>query len=181
MRQLFLQSFGWAILAQEAMTALADCRWLLITCAVFLTVDFYWGWRESAIRYELAVKANDSFGMKEYKFHFSRAGRRTLNKLIEYLSYFLIGIVLGLAIFEPFDIATHTHTAAVGILLGCLFDICSIVGHVLFVHGISTKGQSVGRVIMQILISFVKKKDRDVGEAIEETIEDTIEEKEGKK
>ena len=51
-------------------------------------------------------KATRAVDKERYRFHFSQAGRRTLNKCVDYLTYLLVGCVAGLAITEPMGIGT---------------------------------------------------------------------------
>lgn len=143
----------WASMGAEAMTALYDLRWMLVLIVVLIMADFWFGLSESLYRHE--------------EFRFSRAGRRTCNKAVDYLTYLLVGAVLGLAIFEPLGWATHTVTAAVGIGLGCLWEIDSIIGHVCALHGV-TNHVSVKRLIIAIL----KRKNKGLAEAAEEVLDE---------
>lgn len=144
--------FLWGAMGTEAMTALYDLRWMLVFIVVLIVADFWFGVSESLFRHE--------------KFRFSRAGRRTCNKAVDYLTYLLLGCLLGMAIFEPLGWATHVTTAAVGLGLGCLWEIDSIVGHVCALHGVTNKFS-----VKRLLIFLIKKKNRDVGEAIEDVLD----------
>ena len=137
----------------EALTALYDLRWMLVLIVVLIVADFWFGVSESLHKHE--------------HFRFSRAGRRTCNKAVDYITYLILGSVIGLAIFEPLGWATHTTTAAVGLGFGCIWEVDSIVGHVCELHGI-TNHFSVKRFI----ITLIKKKDSDMGEAVEEALND---------
>lgn len=68
----------------EAMSALYDLRWMLVLIVVLIASDFWFGVSESLHKHE--------------NFRFSRAGRRTCNKAVDYVTYLLIGSCLGLAI-----------------------------------------------------------------------------------
>ena len=87
----------WAGMGAEAINALYDLRWMILLAAVLILADFWWGVSES-------LKNN-------IDFRFSRAGRRTCNKCVDYLCYLLLGTLIGLAICEPLDIATHTDSS----------------------------------------------------------------------
>lgn len=135
----------------EALSAFYDLRWMLVFICILIVADFWFG-------------VSDSLN-KRKKFRFSRAGRRTCNKLVDYLAYLLVGCTLGLAIFEPLGIANHTVTAAVGLGLGCMWEIDSIVGHVCSLHGVQNKFS-----VKRFLISLLRKKYPEAGEALDETI-----------
>ena len=145
----------------EAMGALYDLRWMLVLIVVLIVADFWFGVSESLHKHE--------------HFRFSRAGRRTCNKAVDYVTYLMLGSVLGLAIFEPLGWANHVTTAAVGLGFGCLWEVDSIVGHVCELHGVKNKFS-----VKRLLIALIKKKDEDVGEAVEEAFEEMENEKEKK-
>ena len=136
----------------EALTALYDLRWMLVLIVVLIVADFWFGVSESLHKHE--------------HFRFSRAGRRTCNKAVDYVTYLILGSVIGLAIFEPLGWATHTTTAAIGLGFGCVWEIDSIVGHVCELHGVKNRFS-----IKRLIIAIIKKKDADVGEAVEEALE----------
>jgi len=133
----------------EALGAIYDLRWMLVLVVLLILSDFWFGVSESLHKHE--------------HFRFSRAGRRTCNKFGDYFFYLLIGCVIGLAIFEPLGWATHTTTAAIGLGFGCIWEIDSIVGHVCELHGIKNRFS-----IKRFIIALLKKKDADMGEAVEE-------------
>lgn len=144
---------AWNTMGMEALTVLYDLRWMLVLMMVLIIADFWFGVSES-------VKNNEHF-------RFSRAGRRTCDKAVSYLTYLLVGAVLGLAIFEPLGWATHVTTAAIGAGFGCVWELDSILIHVCALHGIK-KTFSIKRFI----ISLLKKKSNDLGEAVEDGLED---------
>lgn len=144
----------WAVWGAEAYTALFDLRWMLALMLALILADFWLGIADSLKRHGSA------------SFRFSRAGRRTCGKVAEYLTYLLIGSLLGLAIFEPLGWASHVATAAVGAGFGCLWEIDSIIGHVCSLHGVEARF-SVKRFLLQLM----KRRMGDVGEAIEQGLE----------
>lgn len=137
----------------EAMQVLFDLRWMLVLIVVLILGDFWFG-------------VSDALHRNEH-FRFSRAGRRTCNKAVDYISYLLLGTLIGMAIFEPLGLASHTVTAAVGLGLGMLWEIDSIVGHICALHGIKNRFS-----VKKFLIALIKKKNEEVGEALEESMED---------
>lgn len=156
------QGVTWAILGSEAMLVLFDLRWLLLLVGVLIVTDFWWGSKEAFLRYE---KTKD----ESCKWRFSRAGRRSLNKFIDFCTYMLLGATLGMAIFEPLGFCNHTTSAAIAICLGGVFDLSSIIGHVCYVHNIDTKG-GIHKILWRIIVAFIKKKNNDLGEALEEGV-----------
>lgn len=140
----------------EALTALFDLRWMLVLIVVLIVADFWFGVSESL--------------QKREHFRFSRAGRRTCNKAVDYITYLILGSVLGLAIFEPLGWATHVTTAAVGLGFGCVWELDSIIGHVCELHGIKNRFS-----VKRAIIALLKKKDKDLGTAVEEGFKETNE------
>lgn len=142
----------------EALSALYDLRWMLVFIVVLILADFWFGVSES-------IKKN-------IHFRFSRAGRRTCNKGVDYITYLLVGALLGMAIFEPLGWANHTTTAAIGLGFGCVWEVDSIIGHVCTLHGIDNRFS-----VKRFIISLIKRKDQEIGEAVE----DGFKEEENKK
>jgi hypothetical protein len=160
------------IMWAEAQRAMFDLRWMIALCLFLIIADFYWGTKESRMHFKEAEKVNDRAVMERSKFHFSRAGRRSLNKFVDYITYLLAGCLIGLAITEPVFGLSHVITSAVGLGAGCLFDLCSIVGHVFVLHNIEThlSKESVTTFILRSAANILKHKNRDIGEALDETI-----------
>lgn len=145
------KAFVVSTMGMEAMQALFDLRWMLVLIVVLIVADFWFGVSDSLHKHE--------------HFRFSRAGRRTCNKAVDYVTYLILGSVLGMAIFEPLGWASHTTTAALGLGLGCLWEIDSIVGHVCALHGVKNRFS-----IKRFIIALMKKKNEDIGEAVEEAM-----------
>ena len=157
------QGLTWTVFGAECLNAVYDLRWMIIFALLLISTDFWWGCREQALKRNRATRADEK---EKYKFHFSRAGRRTLNKAVDYLTYLLVGCVAGLAITEPMGIATHTTTAAVGLGFGCLFEISSIVGHIAAVKGINIRLN-----LKKLIVAIIKHKSEEVAEILDEGIE----------
>lgn len=158
------QGVSWTVFGAECLQAVNDLRWMIIFAVLLIFTDFWWGCRELAMLHNQAVSRVEK---ERTKFHFSQAGRRTLNKAVDYLTYLLVGCVAGLAITEPMGIATHTVTAAVGLGFGCLFELSSIVGHIAAVKGINIRLN-----LKRLLVAIIKHKSEELAEVIDEGIED---------
>ena len=74
---------------------------------------------------------------------------------------------MGMAIFEPLGIANHTTTAAAGLSLACVWEMDSIVNHVLALHGYAGRFS-----LMRLATGFLKRKDNALGEALEESLKE---------
>ncbi len=126
-------------LGAEAAQAIYDLRWMLIFIVWLLAVNLWF-------RISCDAKAKRPTSV-------AREGREACNKLVDYIAYLMSGAILGLAIFEPLGIATHTETAAAGLALGCVWEIESIADHVCELHGIGQR-----HCIRRLLLKMVKSK-----------------------
>lgn len=136
-----------------------ELRWMLVFIIVMIVADFVLGIIDSVVK-----RGED--------FRFSRAGRRTMCKFIEYNSYLVLGFMFGLAILQPVEICSYTISAMCGLGLAILFEFDSIADHICAIHGIKNKVS-----IKRLLVGYIKKKYSAAGEIIEEV---TKENKEGK-
>ena len=66
------KAFVVGTMSTEALTALFDLRWMLVLIVVLIVADFWFGVSESL--------------KKREHFRFSRAGRRTCNKAVDYVT-----------------------------------------------------------------------------------------------
>lgn len=127
-----------------------ELRWMLAFIIVMIVADFVLGIIDSVVK-----RGED--------FRFSRAGRRTMCKFIEYNSYLVLGFMLGLAILQPVGICSYTISAMCGLGLAIVFEFDSIMDHVCNIHGIKNKVS-----IKRLLVGYIKKKYNAAGEIIEE-------------
>lgn len=127
-----------------------ELRWMLAFIIVMIVADFVLGIIDSVVK-----RGED--------FRFSRAGRRTMCKFIEYNSYLVLGFMLGLAILQPAGICSYTTSAMCGLGLAIVFEFDSIMDHVCAIHGIKNKVS-----IKRLLVGYIKKKYNAAGEIIEE-------------
>lgn len=141
---------AFSLFSAEMMTLFWDLRWLIALAVCLIIVDGWLGISESR--------------MKKVEIRKSKAGRRTMNKIVDYICYLMLGGILGMAIGEPLGV-NHIAIAAVSMLIACLFEIDSIAGHYCELHGIRNRFS-----VKKFIISLVKKKNKDVGEALEESI-----------
>lgn len=113
-----------------------ELRWLIAFTFILIVVDFWLG-------VSAAISRGD-------KFRFSRAGRRTVNKFVDYVCYLLLGGALGVAIAEPLGVCSHETAATLMIALASVFELDSITDHFCELHGI-TKRISLKRIILRLL------------------------------
>jgi hypothetical protein len=136
-----------------------ELRWMLMFIVVMIIADFVLGIIDSVVK-----RGED--------FRFSRAGRRTMCKFIEYNSYLVLGFMLGIAILQPAGICSYTVSAMCGLGLAIVFEFDSIMDHVCVIHGIKSRVS-----IKRLLVGYIKKKYNVAGEIIEEVTKEDKEEK----
>lgn len=135
---------------EEIRGVVFELRWMLVFIVAMIIADFVLGIIDSVVK-----RGED--------FRFSRAGRRTMCKFIEYNSYLVLGFGLGVAILQPVGICSYTISAMCGLGLAFIFEFDSIMEHVCAIHGIKNKVS-----IKRLLVDYIKKKYNAAGEIIEE-------------
>lgn len=132
----------------ECYAIIFDLRWMILLAFVLILSDFWFG-----------ISVSRMQGIEVRK---SRAGRRTLNKVIDYLCYVLLGAVIGKAIGDPYGLNPITVSITIMILCYC-FEIDSIYNHICELHGVKKRNS-----IWAILWKFITFKFKDVGEAFQD-------------
>lgn len=138
----------------ELVQVLFDLRWLILFIIALVFTDFW-----SGLTASVKVRKED--------FRLSRALRRTIVKFLEYINFIIFGLLLAKAILEPFGIGNDTTGGAVGAGCALLIEFDSIYGHVCDLHGIHNRFS-----FKRLFVEWLKKKDNDMGEALEETLEE---------
>lgn len=111
------------VFLEELKGALYDLRWMEMFLILLIVADLYYG-------------LMDNIGLRHESFHFNLCGRRTSTKFIEYNTYLIFGMVLGMAVLEPSGICTHIMGALGGLCLAIFFEIDSIFTHYCRIKGI---------------------------------------------
>ncbi len=142
------KGFGFTVFGGEMVSLFWDLRWLVGFVIVLIVVDCWMGLSDSR--------------MNGVPIRPSRAGRRTMNKFVDYSCYLMLGGFLGKAIGEPLGVSPVV-VAALAMLFACGFELDSIIGHWCSLHGVPKVS------VWKILFSIVKSKHRDIGEAIEDS------------
>lgn len=135
----------------ECTQILYDLRWMILLAIILILSDLWFGISASRVQ-GIAIRK-------------SRAGRRTLNKLVDYICYILLGAVLGKAIGEPYGMNPIIVSITVMVICYC-FEVDSIYGHICEIHGIK-KRHSIWRILFKLLTLKFK----DVGEAFKDMSE----------
>ena len=159
----------WGSIGAELIGVVYDLRYMVICSVALILADLWWGYSESQMRKEMAKEKGDDTLVEKYKWHKSRAGRRTANKIVDYLTYLVVGALIGLAITEPMDICSHVWTAAIGLGIGCGCEIASIVGHIAFVKlGVEISLIDGWKAFVRFLGKVIKVKSNEIGDAVED-------------
>ena len=162
-----------AFMGSELVTIIYDARWLLAVITLCVAADFWYGWSESRKRYEAARAKKDKIVMAQYRWRTSRAIRRTMNKLIDYIMWVSLGVFTGFALLRPLGADYMLGgIAATAIAIGC--EAKSFIGHFFYLHGIRIEQKSVGGFLKAFVVAFAKRKNADIGEALEDALEDNI-------
>ena len=116
-------------------------RWM-ITLAILLVVSDFWFGISDSRHKDVPVKP-------------STAVKRTVNKVIDYICYVLIGATLGKAIAEPYGI--DPIVTAITIMIFCYgFEVDSIYKHICRLHDIEPKYDLWDFLLMAITFKFKK-------------------------
>lgn len=159
----------WGSIGAELLSVVYDLRYMVICSLALILADLWWGYSESQMRYKQAKKEGNEYGMDKYKWQKSRAGRRTANKIVDYVTYLVVGALFGLAITEPMDICSHVWTAAIGLGIGSACEIASIVGHIAYVRmGVEISMIDAWRAFVRFIGKIIRVKSHDIGEAVED-------------
>lgn len=138
----------------ELIQVLYDLRWAVLFIMVLVFTDFW-----SGLTASVKVRKED--------FRLSRALRRTVVKFLEYVNFIIFGLVLSKACLIPFGIGDNNTGGAIGACLAMLIEFDSIYGHICDLHGIKNRIS-----IKRFFVAWLKRKNEDAGEALEEALED---------
>lgn len=154
-------------LSAEMMAVFYDMRWMLLLITLCVIADFRYGWGESSRRYAEAECKGDKLMMVQYQWRTSRALRRTMNKLIDYLIWVVVGMAIGMAILEPIGI-NHIFGGVVATAIAVTCESKSFFGHFFYLHGVNVEQKTLIGFFKAFFIALLKKKNEDLGEAVEE-------------
>ena len=159
----------WGSIGSELIAVVYDLRYMVICSIALILADLWWGYSESQMRKEMAKDMGNATLEEKFKWHKSRALRRTANKTVDYLTYLVVGALIGLAITEPMDICSHVWSAAIGLGIGCACEVASIIGHVAFVKlGVEISMIDGWKAFIRFFGKLIKVKSQEIGEAVED-------------
>ncbi len=165
---------GVTIFYSEITQMIVDSRWILIAIVLCCALDFRLGTKESAKRKEAADKEGNKMLSDLYKFHRSRAVRRTMNKFVDYILLMLVFEAIGAA-FLPYVGMNYIYGAWAGGLIACGCELSSAGGHFLFIHGIKVEKKNLKGYIVAFLRAVAVAIARQKGGAdAEEIVENTF-------
>ena len=119
----------------ESQYILFELRWMLLLAVALILADFWFG-----------ISVSKYLGKSIRR---SRACRRTLNKLVDYLCYILVAAFLGMALGDPLGLKP-VNIAMVSLLMCYGFEIDSIYSHICELHGVKN-GISIWRIIIYLI------------------------------
>ncbi len=158
----------WGTIGSELIAVVYDLRYMIMLAIVLILSDLWWGHSESMKRYGEAKKIGNATLMEKFRWHKSKAVRRSTNKVVDYMTYLVLGALFGLGITEPMGICSHVWTAAIGLGIGGGCEIASIIGHVAYVKmGVEIKVVDAWRGTMRFLGRMFKAKSQEIGDAVE--------------
>lgn len=158
-----------ALLGNELIAVISDARWLLLAIMICVLADFRYGWGESNKRFIEARKNGDKIRMAEYRWRTSRALRRTINKFLDYIMWVSIGMFAGMAILEPIGV-DHILGGVAATAVAIICEAKSFCGHFFYLRGVKIQQKTITGFIRAFVVALLKKKDADVGEAVEESL-----------
>lgn len=139
---------------QEISETLYALRWAILFIILLVLTDFWSGLAASVrIRHE--------------DFRLSRAGRRTAVKFCEYIAFIILAASLAKCILQPLGVCGTEQGGAIGASIALLLEADSIYGHVCDLHGIKSRFS-----LKRLIVAWLKRKDRDAGEALEDALDE---------
>ena len=142
------------IFIEELMGIMLEIRWWIFAAFILVIADLWFGIRVS--------KA------KGIKIRYSSAGRRTLNKFMDYFLYILLGTSLAMALHQSYDIIQPIIITSTILAFCYAFEIDSIYDHICYLHG-KKKAISIWRALWLIVtFRFSELRDIDNLKPIEE-------------
>lgn len=157
-----------SVWGQEALRVIFDLRWALVLIFLLVISDFWWGKSESKMRYNISKQNNDRIGIEAYRFRWSRAIRRTGNKIADYMTFLLVGTVVGMAVTEHFGILNHVQTAAIGASIAVIIELMSIWGHVKVVRHLGGKAD----IIEKLATTLLRRKSQEMADILNEATQE---------
>lgn len=165
-----LTTMTMAAFLAELQQLLYEERWMLLFLILLIIVDFRFGWGESHKRYKEAKEKHDEALAFNYKWHTSRAIRRTFNKFMDYISLTMLFTAFGLWALPPVGV-DYIFGAYTACAIAFFCEIRSVGGHLLYLRGISVEKNTLMGYVKTFAVAIAKRKNEDIGCAMEETFD----------
>lgn len=156
------------LLESEFVGILTDARWMLMLIVLCVIADFRFGWGESHKRYNAAKEIGNAVLMDKYKWHTSRAWRRTMNKLMDYIVWVTVGMLLGMVALKPIGIDYTFGGVVATVIIVCLCELPSACGHFFYLHGVKVEKKTLLGFLRAFSVALARRKNPDVGDALDE-------------
>lgn len=127
--------FSLSSIVAEVGEVLYDLRWFILTAFALIMADLWFG-----------INVSRKRGIEIRR---SSAGRRTLNKFIDYILYIVLGTTLSMAVAPAWDL-NPLHVASAILILCYAFEMDSIYSHICYLHG-AKKKVSIFKIIWYII------------------------------
>lgn len=157
---------GLLLFGSEMVTMIVEVRWIILFLLLLIIADFRFGMGESQKRYKAAKIRGDTARMEVYRWRTSRAIRRTCNKFVDYVMMMLLGMFFGMALLEPIGI-NHIFGSYSVAALAFFCESKSFFGHFFYLHGVKVESKSITGFFKAFAVALAKRKNEDVGEALD--------------
>lgn len=134
------------VFIKELLDIMYDLRWWLILAFVLIIADLWFGIRGAKLRGE--------------KIRKSTAGRRTMNKFVDYMLYILVGTSIGMAIGQPYGFNPMIVSCTI-LALCYAFEVDSIYGHICEIHNVNKRLNIWKAIWLVITFRFSELKELD--------------------
>lgn len=170
------RGLGMLVTYSGLVAMIVETKFALAFLGLLIIADFRYGWGESKKRYIEAKRLRDERRMDLYKIRWSRAVRKSCNKLVDYVLIMALGMAAGYALLEPLGIS-HVFGAFGASMLLAMCEVSSIFGHFFYLHGIKVERNGVKGFFKALAVALARIKNPDVGDALNEAFNEM--EKEG--
>lgn len=145
-----------------------DIRWMLLGVLLCVVADFRFGWKDSQKHYGEAKEAKNAVLMDKYKWHTSRAVRRTGDKLMSYITWIIMGAAIGKVVLAPFGVNYTFGGVVASAIIICFCELPSCFGHFFNLYGVSVEKKTIVGFFKAFAVAFARRKSPDMGDALNE-------------
>lgn len=91
---------------------------------------------------------------------------------MDYIMWVSIGVFIGMALLKPIGI-DYMIGGVVATFVAVFCEAKSIIGHFFWLHGVVIEQKTIKGFLKAVVIAFAKRKNRDIGEALEAGFDET--------